>query len=448
MRDIVITVLVFGSVPLIIYRPYIGILVWSWLGYMNPHRLCWGFAVTMPFAQTTALAIIIGTLISKEDRKLPVDRVVVVLVLFILWMFITTVFALNPTEAWGEWNKVWKIQLMTFFSMVLIKDLQRLKWLIWTIAVSLGYYGIKGGIFTILTGGNYKVWGPASTFIGGNNEIGLALIMTIPLLRFLQMQTQRFWLKAGLLGAIGCCAIAILGTHSRGALLGLLIMGGSLILKGKNKFFFGLLALVGGMLLYQFMPESWHERMGTIKTYEKDGSAMGRINAWGFAINVAKDRLFGGGFGAFDGFWFQIYAPNPDDFHDAHSIYFEVLGEHGFIGLALFLLLGFFTWQNASRCIALSKKYPDLQQLGNLMRMVQVSLVGYASSGAFLGLAYFDFYYHLVAVVVIGNYIVNTRAAATTAEQPQEAPANARLRELRSFVRTSVKPERSAVPSK
>ena len=33
--------------------------------------------------------------------------------------------------------------------------------------------------------------------------------------------------------------------------------------------------------------------------------------------------------------------------------------------------------------------------------MIQVSMVGYISSGAFLGLAYFDFTYHLVIIAVV-----------------------------------------------
>ena len=50
MRDIIVTLAVFGTLPFIFWRPWIGILVWCWLGYMNPHRLAWGFSTSMPFA--------------------------------------------------------------------------------------------------------------------------------------------------------------------------------------------------------------------------------------------------------------------------------------------------------------------------------------------------------------------------------------------------------------
>jgi probable O-glycosylation ligase (exosortase A-associated) len=442
MRDLVITLVVFGSIPWIISRPFVGIVLWSWLGYMNPHRLCWGFAIFMPFAQIVALATFIGLLSSRDNKSLPLTRESITLILLIAWMLITTIFSLNPEGAWLEWNKVWKIQLMTFVTMMVVKETSRLHWLAWTIALSLGFYGIKGGIFTILTGGSYKVWGPPGSFIGGNNEIGLALIMTIPLIRYLHMQATQLWLKLGLLGAIVFSTVSIIGTHSRGALLGILAMGAMLILKGRNRFIYGLLAIVGAVVLYQFMPESWHERMGTIKTYDQDASAMGRINAWGFAVNVAKSHFFGGGFEVFRAWLFEIYAPNPADYHDAHSIYFEVLGEHGFIGLILFLMLGFFTWQSAGRCARDTDRLPELKQLGDLMRMVQVSLVGYAVSGAFLGLAYFDLYYHLVAMVVSARYILrmhrttNVDKMTISKSQPAESFGP---RKVPSFVRKPVR---------
>ena len=152
------------------------------------------------------------------------------------------------------------------------------------------------------------------------------------------------------------------------------------------------------------MPAEYYERMNTIKTYEQDQSAMGRINAWWFAFNLALARpLVGGGFETFQPSLFALYAPNPQDYHDVHSIYFEVLGEHGFVGLFLFLSLMWMTWRMAGRVRRAAGLDAGRKWLVDLMAMIQVSLVGYAVGGAFLGLAYFDLYYHLVALVVIAN---------------------------------------------
>ena len=75
MRDIIITLIVFGAVPFALKHPYIGIYVWSWISYMNPHRFSWGFAFNMPFAAVTAIAIIIGFLLTKEKNKFPIDNI-------------------------------------------------------------------------------------------------------------------------------------------------------------------------------------------------------------------------------------------------------------------------------------------------------------------------------------------------------------------------------------
>ena len=124
-------------------------------------------------------------------------------------------------------------------------------------------------------------------------------------------------------------------------------------------------------------------------------------NAWSFST------------GSHDPSSRTIYAPVPEDVHDAHSIYFEVLGEHGFVGLALYLALGWFAWRSCTQVRREAKSRPGGLWLADLVRMLQVSLVGYASSGAFLGLAYFDLYYHLVALVVLAK-VQSKRLAEVT----------------------------------
>ncbi|MCA1804558.1 MAG: putative O-glycosylation ligase, exosortase A system-associated, partial [Xanthomonadaceae bacterium] len=202
MRDIVVTLVIFSLIPLILSRPYVGVLVWSWLGYMNPHRLTWGFAYTMPFAMIVALATLTALLMSKEPKRIPWTRETILLLVLIAWMFMTTVFSLYPWAAWEQWDKVWRIMLMTYITMMLINDEHRIKMLVFVIALSLGFYGLKGGIFVIQTGGNHSVMGPADTFIGDRNSIGLALIMAVPLLHYMQMQMTRWYFRYGLMAVV------------------------------------------------------------------------------------------------------------------------------------------------------------------------------------------------------------------------------------------------------
>jgi probable O-glycosylation ligase (exosortase A-associated) len=401
VRDIFVTVVIFGSLPFIFSRPYIGVLVWTWIGFMNPHRLTWGFAYTMPFALIVAIATLLALFASREPKKIPWTRESIVLLIFVAWMFVTTIFSVYPELAWLHMEKVAKIQLMVFITLMLMQSKKRINLLVWVMTLSLAFYGVKGGIFTILNGGAFHVRGPPGSFIGGDNEMGLALIMTIPLLRYLQMSAVRVWVRHAMTAAMLLTTIAAIGSQSRGALVGIVAMGVFLWLKSRNKFFTMMISAAAATLVISIMPQQWFERIETVKNYEQDDSAMGRINAWHMAFNLARDKPLGGGFDAFQPPMFARYAPIPDDVHDAHSIYFEVLGEHGFVGLGLFLMLGLMTWRTASWIIKQSNRIPQNRWAADLAAMVQVSLVGYASAGAFLGLAYFDFYYTLVAVVLL-----------------------------------------------
>lgn len=418
MRDIFVTLVVFGVLPFVFKRPHIGILLWCWLAYMNPHKLSWGFAFNFPFSQFTALVILFSLLLSKAEKRIPVTRETVTLYIFIAWMFITTLFSMYTDLAWAQWDKVWKIQLMVFVTIIVMNNREYLHAMVWIIALSLGFYGFKGGIFTILTGGSYAVYGPSGTFIYGNNEIGLALIMTIPLIRYLQLNTQNIFLKQGLTITMILCVVSVIGTQSRGALLGLAAMGMVLIFKSRNKIPLLLVLGIAVPLIISFMPEAWYIRMASIKDYQDDASAMGRINAWWMAFHLAKAQFFGGGFECFLAPSFFMYAPKPTVVHDAHSIYFEVLGEHGFVGLTLFLALGWFTLASASRIIKETKTMVEFKWMGDLAAMIQVSLIGYAAAGVFLGLAYFDLYYNLVAIIVVCRMLLADEVKKTGTTVP------------------------------
>jgi putative inorganic carbon (HCO3(-)) transporter len=323
--------------------------------------------------------------------------------------------------AWVHYNKVIKIQMGTFMTLMLITSKERLRLFVWIICLSIGYYGIKGGIFTIVHGGVYRVQGPASTFFEGNNEMGLVLIMTVPFMRYLHLTETRYWVKLGLAGAMFLTTIAAFGTQSRGALVALAAMATMLWLKSRNKLMTALLIGVSMTAAVSIMPAEWFERMNTIKDYKQDESALGRINAWWTAFNVAKSNVTGGGFEMFRPHTFSRYAPEPQRVHDVHSIYFEVMGEHGFPGFFMFMALMAFTWFKASGIIRACKRDPTKKWASDLAAMTQVSMIGYASGGAFLGLAYFDYYYHLIALVVI-TWTLVFKPDFYTATAPKSGP--------------------------
>ena len=411
MRDIALTLVYLGLIPFCLKRPMWAILVWSWLSYMNPHRLVYGFAYSLPFAQTTAILMLISLLVSKEKFTLPwQDAKIWVLFLFIICMLISSFNAFYPEVAWPQFEKVIKIQIMVFASLYILTSYKDLKALVWVIVLSIGFYGVKGGIFTLMTGGVYRVQGPADTFFYGNNEVGLAILIIIPLVRFLALEERRKWLTVSLNVMAVLCAFAVVGTHSRGALVGGVMMAAFLCLKSRRPILSLATTLLIGALLMNFVPAEWTQRMNTIQTFEEDKSAMGRINAWQMAFNLSSQHIMGGGFEAFQAQSFYLYAPEPSMVHDAHSIYFEVLGEHGFISLFLFVFLWFLVWLSAQRTIKKTNHAPpdsELASINQLLRHVQVAFVAYLSGGAFLGMAYFDLPYHLLCLVVVAQALVS-----------------------------------------
>jgi len=430
MRDIIIMFIVFSLLPVTVWRPWVGILLWSWLGYMNPHRLTWSFAFDFPFAQLTAIATLAGFFFYRDRKGLPINTTTVVWLLFIAWMAFTTIFALNMGEAPGELMRTAKIQLFAFLTIFLMQTPERVKALVWVIVLSLGFFGFKGGLYTIISGSQYLVWGPAGSFIADNNALALALIMTLPLAWFLFAQTRSRILKLGLAFLMALSCLSILGSHSRGAALAGATMTMFLWAKSRNKLGIGLAILVLLPVFVASMPQEWFQRMETIKTYEQDESAMGRIHAWEFAIDMANSRPIGGGYDVFVEENYRKYAPEitaiidkeKGRFQGPHSIYFRVLGEHGYFGLTLFLLLGFSAYFTGSYVIRRARNLPGLTWASDLAAMLQTSLVGFAVGGAFLGLSYFDFYYHLISLLVVLRAIVDTETAKLRTGAVGESP--------------------------
>lgn len=403
MRDFLLVLIVLGSLPVIFVRPHVGILVWTWLSFMSPHRLTWGMAAELRVALIVGLATIIAWLLSRENKRLPSSVAVYVLFAFTIWVIVSTFFALVPEFAWQKLDQILKIIGMTLVAMCLMHGRSRIEQLTWITVLSLGFYGVRGGIFAILTGGNYRVFGPPDTFISDNNQLALALVMTLPLMRYCQIATRNSLVKHGMWGVIGLTLIAIIATYSRGGLLALGAMLGFLWLKTPHRLVTG--SAMGAVLALalMFAPQSWYDRMASISNYKQDESVLGRFDAWTFAWRIALDRpLVGGGPRAFyDSELFLSYVPEAPQGRNAHSIYFEVLGETGFVGLGLFFLLGISAFWAASRVIRMTRNCPDLQWAKNLAAMTQVSMVGYATAGAFLNLGFFDLYYTIIAIIVL-----------------------------------------------
>jgi probable O-glycosylation ligase (exosortase A-associated) len=337
-------------------------------------------------------------------------------------MNVTLLFALDINEALPMWERVMKIQLMVFVALYLLHSKQHVQVLIWVVAGSIAVFGIKGGLFTLSSGGEYRVWGPPGSLIEDNNALALATQITIPLVYYLFLQVRKRWLRWGLLAVMLLCSVSVLGSYSRGAGLAFAAMLGFLWWKSRRKLVTSFALLILIPVAVGFMPEKWTDRMESIQSYEQDRSSMGRINAWMMAFHLANDRpLVGGGFETFTPRAFALYAPDPNFLQGAHSIYFQVLGEHGYVGLMLFLLLWILVWRDASWIIRHCRSRTELRWAFDLARMIQLSLIAFAVGGAFQNQAYFDLPYNLLVALVLTRLLVEKELESL--EQKEGAPA-------------------------
>lgn len=415
MRDILLTIVVFGTIPYILKKPYIGILVWSWLGYMNPHRLTYGFARSMPYAQIIAIVLFVSFLFYKDKKMFPVNTITVIWMIFIIWMGITTFFAYYPGLAWIEYLKILKIQVVIFFTMALITDLQKLRLLIWVIVLSIGFFTVKGGVFTLLSGGGHRVWGPDNSFWGDNNAVALAGLMVFPLMFYLYKVHEEKWIKYGLFITMIFTLFTVVGTQSRGALVAIAAVAVFFWFKSNSKFISGIVIMLMGLVLLSFLPDSWFKRMDTIATYDQDASAMGRINAWQYSINAANDNFTGVGLNSWSLETFMLYAPNPTNVLAAHSIFFSVVADHGWPGAFMFVLIFYLLWRKLTKAISRTNGLEYFKEINLLARMLQVSFIAYFAGGAFLSLSYFDLPWHLVSFVILLDTFIGKNELLKTA---------------------------------
>lgn len=401
MRGYLLLMIVIATIPFVLTKPHIGVLVYSWFGYMNPHRLTYGFIQNFPFALVLGALTTIAWIFSRESKAPPITSISVLVLIYAIWVSITTVFAIVPDAAFEKWDKVMKILYITILTMIVINSRERIIQLVWVMAASLGFWGLSGGFFTIISGGNYHVFGPERSFIGDNNALGLALIMTLPLMRFLQQQVERTWLKLGFTGAMILTGFSILGSQSRGAFLAGSAMIFVLWTRSRRRLPVAIAILAALGIGLSFMPAKYFDRINTIGSYDEDKSANERLETWQFAFDFAlTSPLVGGGFAMFrDAETRERLAPGQKRYN-AHSIWFESLGEHGFVGLFIFLMVGVSTLLTCGRMRRQTRDIPSLHWAFDLASMLQVSVIGFAVGGTFLNQASFDFYWQLVALAV------------------------------------------------
>jgi len=318
----------------------------------------------------------------------------------------STIFALNSSAAWDQWQKVYKLVVMALLTSMLLTDEKKIRYFVLLIAFSLGFYGLKGGVFGLVTGGKSVVLGPGKSILGANNALGLALNMVLPFLWYLAHQ-ERGYLKIVLYSMFVFTIPAIMFTYSRASgIVALPIILVILVLTGRKRVLVLGIAVIAAVLVLPALPQQWWNRQRTLLHYDADSSAMSRIDNWKFVWRLANDRpLTGAGFVFFTRKTYAMYAPEflytyRGTVWDTHNIFMGMLGAHGFPGLAAFVLMIGFCLRSCRRLRRAVHDRSDLQWVLPYCRIVEVSFIALVINGMFVNMEYFDLVYHLVAIVV------------------------------------------------
>lgn len=415
MRDIVFLSAMLPLLFFAIRRPFIAVSLWLWSGLFVPRYWIYGLADVVSFNTLFAVLTGLSFIFGQNKPKYRLDFLLVLVLIFFFHTTVTSFFTVTiPVVVWMSWEHFAKGILLFFFISLLFRKEHQFNFFIWAIILSLGAIGLFEGAKFVLSLGRHQVHGPMGHILFDNNHFAAALCMVIPLIVYLLHGTKEKLIKLGLIGLLLACALAVLGTHSRGGLIGFIVVGGYFWLKSRHKMLSFTAFIIVAITASFFLPKSWFERMDTIETATADSSFMIRVNSWKLHTLMALDRpLLGGGFKALEDslVWGDqaheidklSFIPSPPPTERgwaAHSIYFQVLGDHGFVGLFLFLSILLTVFLKLTAIEWYYRKIDKDAWQYRLSKMLKLSLVAYCVTGGALSLAYIELAYALFAATI------------------------------------------------
>lgn len=407
MRDILLALFLFSAFPMILYRYHIGALVIGFISFMYPQSNTYGFAITIPWLDYFFITTLASYFLWQGYKYYRHHYLVTYLIFFYIFIIITTNLAVNFYAAEEAFIKFTKVLALAFLIFSMLNTERRMITFLKVFVISIGFYGLKGGIFTVLTGGGYHVVGPEMSFFEDNNAMALTILMAFPFMVFFITHSETIYQRYFSVFCALASAIAVLGTQSRTGFVALVItfLYYSWHLKklGKTLLFLVPIGIAAGIV----MADSWAERMSSTANLESDESFQGRVDMWFASVRIANDKPFTGG--GFD----VIYSPAtiakymPSDVipRAIHSSYFQMIAEHGYLGLILFLLMIYLTFNTAQKIAKSNAKGINSPKVFELSLALRASIVGYMIMSLTLNMAFFDILYFLIAVTAVADII-------------------------------------------
>lgn len=415
MRDLAMLAFMVVFVALALRNVFASYLLWGWAGLMAVGSYVYTFMGGLPYAQIFALLTLGGLLVHRQQGQgaFSMNRTLVLMLLFVLQGWFVAFLAYPGLERnWELFGNIAKTILFCAFMPMLLTERWRIHAMAAMLALAIGFHGLLDGLKFLSSTGAHNARGIEK--FGDNNQFALVLLMAMPLLVYLWNNSSSRLARLGWLGMGLANALAVVATHSRGGLIGLFVIATCVVLLGRRRLA-GIIAVVlATTLIVALAPDQWSARMETIQQAEEDRSFLGRVKAWQVSSAIALQHpAFGGGFRAVqsDDVWNKfVDAPHLLGFVEvpfvtrvgiaAHSIWFEVLGDTGFLGFALFVGLlanAFLTWRAIRRMV---RQHPaQFQWAAELANMVAISLLVYMVCGSLLSAAYFESPYILMMLL-------------------------------------------------
>lgn len=438
-------------------RPFFWVLLYIYIDVVAPQKIGWVFIQSIPVSLIAFAAAFAGWLFldSKQGSRFTLRQGLIGALLVICG--ITTLSAAYPEAAWTKWDWVWKALVFAMFLPLTLRTKLRIEAAALIMVLSIATIVINGGIKTVLGGGGYGVLSLLVRENAGLYEgsiLSTAAIATIPLALWLARHGTIFkpdWrVHAFVAGLVFACLLIPVGTAARTGLVCAAVLAVLLMRSVRYKFVYAGVAAVAMVAAIPFLPQSFTQRMGTIAEYQADESASTRVQVWMWTLDYVKERPFGGGFDAYLGnrFTYQTrevvgegnvqtikYNEVTDEGRAYHSAYFEMLGEQGWLGLFLWLLLhGLGLWQMERIRWRFGRKGPGCEEgrktwQWGLANALQQSQIVYLVGALFVGIAYQPFIFMLVGLqCALWSYVQRTERAPRKARfrRPGEAlPASA-----------------------
>ena len=410
MRDLIVSFIIIGAMPLCFRRPFIGLLMFTLLAYMRLQDLTWGFARGIRWSYFISMIMFAGFLMSRGDKRMFVPDMRSWIMLALVGL-VGLSLLFQPGDINWQWDfqryiEYAKIITIALFTTAVVKHRDHLRMLMLVIALSFGFYGVKGGLQGILSGGSSRIIEGPGGMISDNNDFAMALCMGLPLLFVLGMSEKRDNVRKVLLAMVPLTAITIVMTYSRGAFLSLVCLSSVLIWRSRNRVagftIMGLVGMAGALAV----PKDYVERLGTIVEHEDDASARGRLNAWRVAGNmIAANPFFGVGFDKFQGnYRFYDFVGKNEMYADtgkkvAHNSYLQIWAECGTPTFLLYLTLIALTFMDIWRIRKIARHRYNASWILSYATGFEATMTAFVVGSMFLNRAHFDLFYHFVAII-------------------------------------------------